>query len=287
MEKSDIVEQWRSQKCVLATMHSKERVIAPLLHTELGVQVFVPENFDTDSFGTFTREIKRAGNQLEAARQKALGAMKLTGAQIGLASEGSFGAHPVIPFMPSSLEIVVLIDALHDLEIVGNFRSSEVQVRVQEASSPAEVIDIAYAWGFPKQGIILRQSATSNRHIYKELTTDDDLKRTSEQLLAKFFVKSVCIETDMRAHRCPQRMESIKMATLDLIKNCKKLCPLCTAPGFVTTDVVRGLLCRQCHLPTELVKETIHTCQKCSHTENRPVENKTLAEPGECQWCNP
>jgi hypothetical protein len=287
MEKSDVFKGWRDQKCVIATMHNKELVTAPLLQSELGVQVFVPENFDTDSFGTFTRETNRAGNQLEAARKKALGAMKLTGAQIGFASEGSFGAHPVIPFMHSSLEIVVLIDSIHNLEIVGNFRSSEVQVRGQDVSSPAEVIDIAHAWGFPKQGVILRQSATSNRHIYKELSTDADLKRISEQLLAKFFVKSVCIETDMRAHRCPQRMESIKMATLDLIKNCKKLCPICTAPGFVTTDVVRGLLCSQCSLPTELVKETIHTCQKCSHTENRPVESKTLAEPGECQWCNP
>jgi hypothetical protein len=268
-------------------MHSKERVIAPLLDSELGVQVFVPENFDTDSFGTFTKETKRAGNQLEAARQKALGAMQLTGAQIGFASEGSFGAHPTIPFIHSSLEIVVLIDALHDLEIVGNFRSSEIQARGQEASSTAEVMDIAHAWGFPEQGVILRQSATSHRHIYKELTTADDLKRISEQLLAKFFVKSVCIETDMRAHRCPQRMRSIKMATLDLIKNCKKLCPLCTAPGFVTTDVVKGLLCSLCHSPTELVKETIHTCQKCTHKESRSVENKTFAEPSECQWCNP
>jgi hypothetical protein len=56
---------------VLATMHQKERVIAPLLERELGIKVVVPQNFDTDAFGTFTREIKRPGDQLQAARLKA------------------------------------------------------------------------------------------------------------------------------------------------------------------------------------------------------------------------
>ena len=56
---------------VLATMHQKEIVIAPLVEQELGVKVVVPENLDTDAFGTFTREIKRPGDQLEAARLKA------------------------------------------------------------------------------------------------------------------------------------------------------------------------------------------------------------------------
>jgi hypothetical protein len=268
-------------------MHAKEQVIAPVLLTELGMRINVPEQFDTDRFGTFTRDVRRAGDQLEAARKKALAAMQLTGASMGVASEGSFGTHPSIPFVQSNLEIVVLIDAVHELELVGHFRSSATQVKGRIATSSKEVLAIAHSWGFPKQGVIIRQSETGNRHIYKELTTEVELKRISERLLAKFFVKSVFIETDMRAHRCPQRMESIKMATLDLVKNCKSLCPECAAPGFIVTDVIRGLRCSQCQLPTELVKETVHTCQKCSHSESRPVTNQTMADPGACQWCNP
>jgi hypothetical protein len=268
-------------------MHNKERVITPLLHTELGVQVFVPKNFDTDQFGTFTQEVGRAGDQLEAAKKKALSAMQLTGTSLGVASEGSFGSHPVIPFIQSNLEIVVLIDTVHELELVGHYRTSDTRVKGQCATSPDEVLAIAHTWGFPEQGVIIRQSATGNRHIYKELTTDDDLKRISERLLSKFFVQSVFIETDMRAHRCPKRMESIKMATLDLVKNCQSLCPTCTTPGFVITDVIRGLRCSQCHRPTEMVRETIHTCQKCNYNESRPIADKTFAEPAECQRCNP
>jgi len=48
---------------VLATMHQKERVIAPLLERELGIKVIVPPDFNTDIFGTFTREVKRPGTQ--------------------------------------------------------------------------------------------------------------------------------------------------------------------------------------------------------------------------------
>jgi len=58
---------------VLATMHHKEKVIAPIIEQELGIKVIVPQDFDTDRFGTFTREVKRTGNQIEAARLKDFG----------------------------------------------------------------------------------------------------------------------------------------------------------------------------------------------------------------------
>ena len=87
-------------------MHGKEKVIAPILEKELGVKVILPQNFDSDQFGTFTGDKARTGNQLEAARLKVQAAMKLTGADIGIASEGSFGAHPSIPFIQSNLELV-------------------------------------------------------------------------------------------------------------------------------------------------------------------------------------
>lgn len=287
MTTSDILNEWKNRECVLATMHSKERVIAPQLEQELGVMVSVPRDFNTDRFGTFTREINRVGNQLEAARKKALAAMELTGFELGIASEGSFGSHPAIPFLPSNLEIVVLIDKRHDLEIIGHYRSNDVRVQGKDAKTPEEAMDIARSWGFPEQGVIVRLSEKSNGNIYKNIRTIDELGEVSRRLLSKWLVRSIFLETDMRAHRCPRRMESIKRATLDLIKNCKSICPNCDTPGFVITDTIKGLLCSHCNLPTDLVKETIHSCQKCNYKENKPVANKTYAEPGECQWCNP
>lgn len=52
-------------------MHQKEKVIAPLLEQELCIKVIVPQDFNTDIFGTFTRDVKRPGTQIATAKLKA------------------------------------------------------------------------------------------------------------------------------------------------------------------------------------------------------------------------
>jgi len=131
MEQLDILQDWKKRTGVLATMHHKETVISPALKEGLGVEVIVPSNFNTDHFGTFARDIKRIGNQLEAARTKAQAAMRLTGLDLGISSEGSFASHPATPFVQSNLEIVVLLDAINELEIIGHYRSGNAQARSQ------------------------------------------------------------------------------------------------------------------------------------------------------------
>ena len=110
---------------VLATMHQKERAIAPLLTQEIGLNVFVLPDFNTDRFGTFTREIKRLGTQLEAARQKARAALEMTGESLAIASEGSFFPHPAFPYVCCDREIVLLLDLTNDLEIIGQEIATE------------------------------------------------------------------------------------------------------------------------------------------------------------------
>lgn len=287
MEHPDTLPYWQNRTAVVATMHHKESVIAPILHAELGVAVLVPDNFDTDRFGTFTRETARTGNQLEAARAKALAAMKLTGADLGCASEGSFGNHPHNPFIRSNLEIVVLIDTVHDVEIIGQYRNNATHVKSQTAQTAAEVVDIANAWGFPHQGVILRQSARSTKHIHKELTTTADLHAAATQLLSKWYTTSVCLETDMRAHRCPARMHNIKEATAHLVQNCLSGCPRCHTPGFVITNTIPGLPCSSCGASTDLTKAIVRTCAKCTHSETKSVDNQAFASPADCPVCNP
>jgi len=287
MHQSEILEDWKSRTCVLATMHNKEIVISPIISKELGIEITVPTNFNTDRFGTFTRDIARAGNQLEAGRKKALAAIKHTGLDLALASEGSFGTHPSIPFLQSNLEIVLLIDKKNGLEIVGHHRTSGIQMHGQEVYTPDEAVSVAQTWGFPEQGVIVRVSEKSKRNIHKEFTNVEELKRTCERLLSGLFIKSIFLETDMRAHRCSTRMESIKEATHDLIKNCQRLCPQCKTPGFVVINVVKGLPCSNCGLPTELALEFLYSCQKCFHTESKRVGGSTTADPGQCERCNP
>ena len=51
-------------------MRGEERAISPLLTEALGLDCIVLTSFDTDRFGTFTREIERTGTQLDAALGK-------------------------------------------------------------------------------------------------------------------------------------------------------------------------------------------------------------------------
>ena len=50
---------FEGRRLLIATKHKKEQVIAPILEEGLGVQCFVPENYDSDIFGTFSGEIDR------------------------------------------------------------------------------------------------------------------------------------------------------------------------------------------------------------------------------------
>ena len=52
---------WPDERAVLATMHGKERAIAPVLARFLGLKVEVAPGLDTDAFGTFSREAARTG----------------------------------------------------------------------------------------------------------------------------------------------------------------------------------------------------------------------------------
>jgi hypothetical protein len=287
MKQSDILEDWKHRTCVIATMHAKEKVISPILSEKLGVCTSVPTEFNTDCFGTFTREIKRVGNQIETARKKALAVMEHSGSDFALASEGSFGSHPSTPFLSSNLEIVLLIDKKNGIEIAGYHRTGDVKFFSQEIITVDDALSVAEKWGFPDQGVIVRLSEKSNRNIQKEIITVEELKIISKKFLSGRFTKSIFLETDMRAHRCPKRMESIRKATFDLVKNCLNLCPQCSTPGFVVTDIIKGLPCSSCGEPTELAMELVYSCQKCSHGESKPVDGDATASPGQCERCNP
>lgn len=268
-------------------MHGKEKVIAPILEKELGVKVILPQNFDSDQFGTFTGDKARTGNQLEAARLKVQAAMKLTGADIGIASEGSFGAHPSIPFIQSNLELVLLLDVKNNLEIRGHHRSSDTNMSGQHVSSAKEALEFAKRTGFPEHAVVVRKSEKNNSSLQKGIRSEDELIRHVKSLLGGFFTKKVYIETDMRAHMNPTRMEKIAHATSDLVANINSTCPDCESPGFVISDVKTGLVCGQCKMPTESPSAYIWKCQKCDTEKTIPRENKSCEDPAMCSRCNP
>ena len=116
---SSHVAVYAGQRIALLTQHGKERVIAAALEPALGCHVTRVAGYDTDLLGTFTRDIPRAGTQIEAARKKARLGMELARLPLGLASEGSFGPHPMLGMFPWNVEFLIFIDDERGLEIVG------------------------------------------------------------------------------------------------------------------------------------------------------------------------
>ncbi len=273
---------------VLATMHGKEAAIAPLLQAELNLKTIVPADFNTDAFGTFTREIKRTGDQLTAARFKAEAAMQLVGETLGLASEGSFGPHPAIPYLPCNRELVILLDATHDLEIVGYDFSTDTNYRQQVVNSLAAALAFAQQIGFPSHALVAMPTADSPEPaaIVKGIVTESELREAVTPWLQR--QGSVYLETDMRAMLNPTRMQAIARATQDLIRKLRSHCPQCDAPGFDVSDRKPGLPCGLCYTPTDLTLATVYRCQKCSFTQDRLYpDGIELADPAQCAYCNP
>ncbi|MBW4622707.1 MAG: hypothetical protein KME17_25535 [Cyanosarcina radialis HA8281-LM2] len=273
---------------VLATMHRKEQVMAPILETELGVRILLPENFDSDRFGTFTRDIKRPGDQQQTARIKAESAMELTGHSLAVANEGSFGPHPLMPYISCNRELAILVDRENDLEIVGQALSTATNYSHQQVTTVAEARSFADKIGFPQHGLVAMADpdARSQTEIFKGIDTEDRLIEVVNSMLAKF--DRVHLETDMRAMYNPTRMQVIAQATQDLVKVAKQCCPQCQRPGFAVIRRRQGLPCSWCGLPTELTLADIYQCQKCNFSrEVLFPDDRETADPGRCFYCNP
>jgi len=280
---------WRGDSAVLATMHGKQRVIAPLVERFLGLRVAVAPGLNTDGFGTFTRDIPRAGSPLDAARGKInAGFLSMPGWRVGLASEGSFAPHPQLPFCAVDREIVLLVDREMDLELTGYFATPDTNFSHTVVTTPADGVAFADRIGFPRHGLIvmgcLGGEPAPEIALHKNITHVADLVSTLEQVIEE--CGAAFVQTDMRAHRNPRRMRAIRRATIDLVRRARSLCPECGRPGFAVTEHVAGRRCALCSAPTMLTQAEILSCCSCNHRIERPVA-LAAADPAYCGECNP
>ena len=286
----DIQTLFNNRVAVLATMHKKERVIAPVLEKELGIKVIVPQNFNTDGFGSFTREIERSGSQIEAARLKAQKALLLTGEKLAIASEGSFAPHPSFPYISCNREIVILIDREQDLEIIGEDLSTDTNHSHIKVSNIKQALEFAQKIGFPEHGLVvmLNENPKNSDEIIKGITTEEELVEAINYSLTKSPDGKVHLETDMRAMYNPTRMKNIEKATYKLLEKINSVCPECFTPGFDIVQRIPGLPCEWCGTPTILIKTAIYKCQKCGFKKEKLFpDNKQFADPSQCMYCNP
>lgn len=275
-----------NRKLIIATKHQKERVLAPLFEKELSVVCITPENFDTDLLGTFSGEIERKDDPVTTLRKKCHLAMDLYHCDLGVASEGSFGAHPSVFFAQANDELLIFIDKKNDLEIIERELSTNTNFNAAEIKTEKQLTEFASNAIFPSHGLILRKSENDYSEIEKGITDWTKLADSFRYFIDTF--GSAYVETDMRALYNPTRMEVIETAAIKLIKKINSRCLNCNTPGFGITDTIQGLPCSLCAYPSRSTLSYIYECTKCSfRKEEKFPHHKMYEDPMYCDRCNP
>ena len=122
----------------------------------LGLELVVADQIDTDDFGTFTGERPRPADAATTCRLKAEAALDATGASLGLASEGSFGPHPAIPFLPLAIEWMTFVDRRRDLVISERLEGAPTNFSHSVIAAGADPGSWLERIGFPAHGVIVR-----------------------------------------------------------------------------------------------------------------------------------
>lgn len=265
----------------LLSMHGKAAAIAQPLWSVLGAGLQVVDDFDTDTLGTFTREVPRAGSQCEAAVRKARIAIERS----GLGSEGAFGPGP-LGFGAWNAELVAFVDRARGIEVVGCAHGPGLHVHGL-ASTPSELRDLASLARFPSHGLVVRPDGESDPRIRKGIASWEELDAAFAEALACSATGAAFVESDLRAHFHPSRMALIGRAALDLAGRLSTPCPACRCPGFGAREAVPGLPCAQCGAPTVQPVGILFGCVRRDCRELRRDGTSASADPGTCDSCNP
>lgn len=277
---------FQGRKLLVATKHQKELIIGPVLEKVLGVEVQLAQNIDTDTFGTFSGEIKRLDDALSTARQKCNAALANTHYDLAIASEGSFGSHPTLFFSQVNEELVLLVDKKNNREYFERVVSLATNSNQAQITSKEQLIAFAKQAQFPSHALILRKSATDFSEVNKGITNWDELLQIFNSLIKSS--TTVSVETDMRSMFNPMRQAVIKQATEQLAKRLSNDCPSCNSPGFGVVSNESGLPCKACGLPTNATLKQVIICPFCSFSTSIQFPNNKMHEdPMYCNFCNP
>jgi hypothetical protein len=275
---------------ILTTKHAKSIGIAPPLWERLGMSV-LEYPLDTDLLGTFSGEVERDGNALECVRRKCEMGLGILGdkAEYGLASEGSFGPHPYIPFLPCDQEILYFIDRKRGFHLHMVHFSEKTNYQMQALESWEQLQQFAESAQFPSHALIVRPNNRADSGLlFKGIDTPAALEEAFKESIKASADGKVWVETDMRAQFNPSRMTVIGELTDKLAQRLAILCPSCAAPGWGRIRAEKGLHCEYCDQPTEMIVHEIYGCVSCDHTETLPCADGMKAAPQmHCGWCNP
>lgn len=275
---------YKNQQVLLASKHEKEKAIAEVFLNKLGCQLCV-EAFDTDQFGTFTGEVARPLTPYETCILKAKTAAEQFHYNLSLASEGSFGPHPSLPFVPCDHEIMVFIDRQNNWVIAEQLLSQTSNYAMITIDAQTDLADFLKQVDFPRHALTL-QINSSKELIAKGIQDSKSLFYSLQKGFAR--AQHLLLATDMRAMMNPTRMKVLAQLADKLATRIGSLCPGCKIPGFGYKANKGKLPCRMCDAPTSFYELEIWGCIACEYQESKPrKDGLKYAEPGYCDYCNP
>lgn len=282
---------YAGQVATLATMHGKEAAVAPPFRELLDVAVHVPGGIDTDALGTFTGEIQRPGDMLETARLKAKAGIELTGAVLALASEGAYGPHPWLPSLATGVELLLWVDTAIGIEVAEQMPVRQTAYATLTVRPDDSIDSFLARVDFPRHALAVMPATPAPDATLvpaKGLRDRAALERAIRTAAAGSEDGQAVVQTDMRAHVNPTRMESIAAVARRLATRLGSHCEVCDAPGFGIVGQQSGLPCAACDTPTALAKADIHGCARCDHRTTLPRgDGQGTADPRYCDNCNP
>lgn len=272
----------------MTTKHGKQAQAALPLRLGLGARLIVAEDVDTDLLGTFTGEVPREGTPREVALRKARLGMAAD-LPLGMASEGSFGPDPMVPFITIHHELLVFVDDERNIEVCEQVATARTNFAHTVVARVDELGRFLERVGFPAHALIVRpHSAAAPHRIWKGLRAMPELDNAIQAAVRDSDDGFAQVETDMRAHLNPARAKVIRRLAFKLVLRLRQQCPACDAPGWGRIDVEPGLPCRWCDTPTELMLREVYACAVCDHQERRRrSDGLEAADPGQCARCNP
>jgi hypothetical protein len=273
----------------VGSMHDKHVAIGKPFAVRLGAELVVPSGLDTDCFGTFTGEVERYGNMLDAARAKAELAIEKSGLAYGLGSEGTFGSHPYLPDASADTELLVFVDRSRDLFIRDVLITRRTNYGWFPARPGGDWSAALRQLGFPSHGVVVTPNAQIGRfEPIKGLRDPTDLQFAIEAAARRSFDGEARVTSDMRAHMNPTRMAAIRALAHRLAIRIQSICKVCGAPGFGLADLARGLPCAVCKAPTPDAVAEIHRCALCKFELIVPFRTRRTAAPScRCRHCRP
>jgi hypothetical protein len=213
--------------------------------------------------------------------------MSHTGTPLGIASEGSIGPDPIVPFLHSDIEYLVFVDDENEIVISETFRSFDITLFSTTVSPMDDLNHFLQKADFPNHKLIVRPNTNDKSGSIKGIHDIELLGEAIEKSAEMSPDGLAVVESDLRAISSPSRQKNIEQVANLLALRISQLCPECNLPGWGCVGYEKGLTCSECGFENQLaIREEILGCVKCEFTNLGKVIASELS-PANCDFCNP